>query len=617
MKILIPLNGRGSRFAEKGYTDFKPFIKILGDTIIEKVVSSLHIDKQELVIIAREEFRKYNLENYFYKKFPYLTIKLVYLTRETAGAAETLYCGIKEIFNKDESFLAIDGDTIYNEDIISNLNDIDADAIFYTETQEQAAIYSYITLDNGRVLDIAEKNKISNFANTGAYYFKSSDTFCEIFEYVVKEAQLQQGEYYTSCVYKEMLNRGVLIKGIKITDIDVVGTPLQLQNYCLNHKSKPKKFVFDLDNTLVSYPIVKDDYTTVQPIKHNIEFLNNLKKEGHYIIIHTARRMKTHGGNVPKVVADIGSITLNTLKEFGISYDEISFGKPHGDFYIDDLAINPIKENLQRSTGFYYNEYIKARSFNSIKVQNNVITKTGNIKGEQFWYNNVPFYILNKYFPKILEITEDSISMEKIEGTTLSHLYTKDLFNKEILEKVVNSILEIHNFLPSQAGDFNKNYIPKIKDRYEKYSELYQKLPGASNVYADIDKFFKSYQAKKGCMIHGDPVFSNIFLTTGNNIKFIDVRGSSFNTTSLYGDPLYDLAKIFQSIVGYDFILLDAELNNKSIKEFTQLFADVVDNKNFNVQTIKKITKSLLFSLLPLHDDFQKIEKYFNLIHTF
>ena len=84
MKILIPLNGKGSRFTEKGYNDFKPFIKVLGDSILNRVVSSLKITDEELVIIARKEFRKHNLESYLYKMFPHLSCSVIYLSEETS-----------------------------------------------------------------------------------------------------------------------------------------------------------------------------------------------------------------------------------------------------------------------------------------------------------------------------------------------------------------------------------------------------------------------------------------------------------------------------------------------------------------------------------------------------
>ena len=59
-----------------------------------------------------------------------------------------------------------------------------------------------------------------------------------------------------------------------------LGTPLQLKffynNYprknCFNNQViiKNRRICFDLDNTLVTFPSVRDDYTSVKPIKKNI-----------------------------------------------------------------------------------------------------------------------------------------------------------------------------------------------------------------------------------------------------------------------------------------------------------------------------------------------------------
>lgn len=620
MKIIIPLNGKGNRFVEKGYSDFKPFIKVLGTDILKKVIDSLNIQSEELIILARKEFTKYNLETYLYKNFPNIKSKVIYLEKDTRGAAETLHLGLTQYYGnnfKDESFLAVDGDTIYQEDIISKITDKNNSAIFYTITNESAPIYSYIKLnDHNEVIDITEKVKISDLANTGAYYFNSTKTFCETFKKLLKENKTQKDEYYTSGIYKELINDKAIVKGIEVKQINVVGTPLQLQNHCLNKKGSVKRFVFDLDNTLVTHPTIKDDYTSVKPLEDNIKFLNYLKNQGHYIIIYTARRMKTHKGNVPRVVADIGEITLKTLKDFGIKYDEIQFGKPYADFYIDDLAINPLKENLQYSTGFYNIDTIESRPYNNVSIKDDTVTKTGNVKGEHYWYNNAPFYILNKFFPKILNISEDQIVLEKIEGTSLSHLYVSDLINDNILHKIISSLEEIHSFHDPINGNFNKNYFTKIEKRYKDHRELYDSLPDSRSILEDLKRFFEIYKVDIGTIIHGDPVFSNIFLTTNNDLKFIDVKGINMDEFTIYGDPLYDYAKVYQSILGYDFILLDKEPNNNIISQNRIKFEQLITNMGVDLVVLKHLTKSLIFSLLPLHSDPVKVQKYYNLIKS-
>ena len=74
------------------------------------------------------------------------------------------------------------------------------------------------------------------------------------------------------------------------------------------------------------------------PLPQAAERINQLKSEGHYIIIQTARNMATQQSNVGKVMKNIGKITLDWLDRHGIQYDEIYFGKPNADVYVDDRS---------------------------------------------------------------------------------------------------------------------------------------------------------------------------------------------------------------------------------------------------------------------------------------
>lgn len=70
-----------------------------------------------------------------------------------------------------------------------------------------------------------------------------------------------------------------------------------------------------------------------------VDKLRQLKTAGHYLIINTARHMKTCEGNVGRVIAKQGAVTLDWLARHKIEYDEIHFGKPHAQIYIDDNAL--------------------------------------------------------------------------------------------------------------------------------------------------------------------------------------------------------------------------------------------------------------------------------------
>ena len=124
----------------------------------------------------------------------------------------------------------------------------------------------------------------------------------------------------------------------------------------------------------------------------------------------------------------------------------------------------------------------------------------------------------------------------------------------------------------------------------------------------------KSNKGKISC-IHGDTVFTNILINHQEKIKFIDMRGQQGKVLTIQGDWLYDWAKFYQSLIGYDEILLDKEVNvgykKNIISEFEKLFIDWFSIEDF--ENLKDITDSLLFTLIPLHDN-DKCIKYYNLI---
>jgi capsule biosynthesis phosphatase len=96
------------------------------------------------------------------------------------------------------------------------------------------------------------------------------------------------------------------------------------------------RICIDLDGVIAELRKENESYSEVKPIKGAVEKIRKLKEAGHYIIIYTSRHMKTCDGNVGKAIAKIGKITLDWLEKYNIPYDEIVFGKPWADIYIDD-----------------------------------------------------------------------------------------------------------------------------------------------------------------------------------------------------------------------------------------------------------------------------------------
>jgi capsule biosynthesis phosphatase len=96
------------------------------------------------------------------------------------------------------------------------------------------------------------------------------------------------------------------------------------------------RIAIDIDGTLCHFRADGEGYGDVKPLPGAAERMRSLKEAGHELVLLTARHMKTCGGNVGLVVQRQGLVLLEWLERYGIPYDEIWFGKPHADVYIDD-----------------------------------------------------------------------------------------------------------------------------------------------------------------------------------------------------------------------------------------------------------------------------------------
>ena len=93
-------------------------------------------------------------------------------------------------------------------------------------------------------------------------------------------------------------------------------------------------YCFDIDGTLCTD--MCGDVENAEPIISRIAVVNELKMKGATIYLQTARGMlkaKNDG-----VIADknMRELIERQLKNWGVEYDELFFGKPRAAHYIDD-----------------------------------------------------------------------------------------------------------------------------------------------------------------------------------------------------------------------------------------------------------------------------------------
>jgi len=248
MNIIIPLGGKGTRFHKEGYIDPKPLIRVLDKEILFYVIDNLNLkDEDNIFIIYNKYLDEYNFSDIIKTKYP--NIYLIKLENDTKGATETVYIGLKEIIKNKNNItihkkcMLIDGDTFYNESIIDKFRDINENAVFYTKNYNKNPVFSYLELDeSNNIINIKEKVKISDNANTGVYAFQNIYELYKYAKYVLDNNILFNNECYTSCIIDTMIKDKVYFKGVELKSesVIVLGTPFQVNEY-INRYLQSKK----------------------------------------------------------------------------------------------------------------------------------------------------------------------------------------------------------------------------------------------------------------------------------------------------------------------------------------------------------------------------------------
>jgi len=610
MKYILLCGGIGKRCQ---YSLPKPLNYVQGKHLIEYIIESIPSD--EIYIIYNEALDQYNFRQIVLNKFKLRKFYFSSVSFLTRGAVETALIGMKKLptekINNGEPIVFIDNDNIHTFPDLLN-DDIKTHFICYG-TDYQKTNYSFIKINQHNIIDnIEEKVKISDFFCCGLYGFKHTQSFIEIANELIELNMKTKQEFYFSQLYKLLIQKREPIIPIFVNETKHLGTYQEIEQSPVI-SNKKMRVCFDLDNTLVTYPETPGDYSTVKPIKKMIDLLHFFRNQGHEIIIYTARRMETHKSNVGKVVKDIAMVTFSTLEKFNIEYDEIIFGKPIADIYIDDRAMNPYYNDISLFGFFgHYKEFIPNKiennKYNKIEKLENLIKKIGPekyIRGELFFYQNIP-QNLSQYFPKLLDYyqhektNEIEINVDFINGIPLYFLYANQTLTTNIIDKCFDFLDKIHNepFPQITVSDakIKSNYFDKLKERFENNTTDYS-FGNSRQIFDEvIENLEKYYDPKVASIIHGDFWFSNILLNYSNDeLVCIDMKGQVYGELTLNGDIYYDYGKMYQSILGYDLILNKQSINEEYLQKNKTYFLKKCQQINLNLDYLHWVTKSLIF----------------------
>lgn len=212
----------------------------------------------------------------------------------------------------------------------------------------------------------------------------------------------------------------------------------------------------------------------------------------------------------------------------------------------------------------------KCRPFNRITVKDSMLIKEAvDAQGEKLALRECAWYEKAKekeirILPRIYSTAP--LKMEYIQGKNIYEYNLSDSEKKEILQKLIGALHQLHQADSVLADSFSMKeaYYNKTMERLSRIEDL---VPFARNERIRINGkecrnvFFHKRELERKLekltcesfhFIHGDCTFSNLMLREDGTPVLIDPRGY-FGFTELYGDVRYDWAKLYYSIVGnYD-----------------------------------------------------------------
>ena len=316
--------------------------------------------------------------------------------------------------------------------------------------------------------------------------------------------------------------------------------------------------------------------------------------------------------------------------------------------YIKEIGLKPWCQNEWYDFGHcqtYYQSKTRIttqRAFNRMDINGKVVRKSSHKKfkllAEVNWYENIPRQ-LRLYTPQLLDTfnsdTQFGYSIEYLHLTALNELYVFSQLPaftwKKILKACCEFLLETVNYKAESKEVLDELFYGKTLVRLKEYSanspfdiERPLFVNGKSQPslmrLAQICKQYLPSDNSQINVLHGDFCFSNILYDfRTSSIKVIDPRGIDSNDKqSIYGNTLYDVAKLAHSVIGlYDYIIsgyfrvsltgysLDFQVALAEHRE--EIVADFITliDKYFGINEVQicAMQIQLFLSMLPLHND--------------
>ena len=231
--------GRGNRFAKEGFQTPKPLIEVGGKPMIYHAWCSIKdVPCRKLIFVALREHEKHFKVSAVLAEWITVPHEIIYLDEVTEGQLCTVLKA-SVYFHEDEGILITASDTYIESDISNEIRNIKSAGLI-SVFDLQGDQWSFAQIDEkGKVIRVTEKERISNCASTGIYYFSNAKEMEREALKMIDENDRARGEFYIMPLYNRMIKNGdhiVLSHAQSMWDMGTPEAKNKFEKYLLNDR---------------------------------------------------------------------------------------------------------------------------------------------------------------------------------------------------------------------------------------------------------------------------------------------------------------------------------------------------------------------------------------------
>jgi NDP-sugar pyrophosphorylase family protein len=241
MQVVIPMSGRGERFARAGHREIKPLVVVDGRPMIEHVIAMFPGATDLVLVCAADHLETTPLRAVLERAAPHA--RIVAIAPHKLGPVHAALAA-RDHIRDDAPVVLSYCDFVQDWDFprfartvleLGCAGCITAYRGFHPHSLGPTR-YAYLRVEGRRMLEIREKepftaDPMSEWTSAGAYYFASGALLKRTFDRAVAGGLATRGEYYASTPYNLLVADGLAVHVHEVEHFLQWGTPEDLAEY--------------------------------------------------------------------------------------------------------------------------------------------------------------------------------------------------------------------------------------------------------------------------------------------------------------------------------------------------------------------------------------------------